>query len=121
MNRDKRFFKIKYGYNRSDYVSVEEGEELEKAIYAMMKGTVTQIGGAFVKGANIISIQPHYHKHTGWYEYYEPTSGDDWVQIERDCPDYKGVVENTKLLVSDLIATGKQNLIGTDRKALPSG
>lgn len=106
-----RYFKVKYGYSTADQVSITENE-IEKAIYAQIKGVPVQFGDAYINGRNIISITPHWHKHTGWYDYYEPTTGDDWKQIERDCPSYEGVVEYYKNRVSHLLETGKQNLIG---------
>lgn len=106
-----RHFKVKYGYATSDQVSITEND-IEKAIYAQIKGVPIQLGEAYINGRNIISITPHWHKHTGWYDYYEPTTGDDWKQIERDCPSYEGVVEYYKNRVSHLIQTGQQALIG---------
>ena len=107
----KRYFKVKYGYAVSDQVSIPE-EEIEKALYAQIKGVPVQFGGAYINGRNIISITPHWHKHTGWYDFYEPTTGEDWKQIERDCPSYEGVVEYYKNRVSFLLQSGKQDQIG---------
>jgi hypothetical protein len=107
----KHYFKVKYGYSTSDQVSITT-EDLEKAIYAQIKGVPIQLGTAYINGRNIISITPHYHKHTGWYDYYEPQSGEDWEQIKRDCPDYTGIVEHYKERVSYLLQNGKENLIG---------
>jgi hypothetical protein len=112
MNKDKRFFKVKYGFGALDYVSIEEGGELEKAIYAQITGNPTQIGSAYINGRNIISISPHYHKHTGWNEFYEPNDGDDWVQIKIDCPNYDGVIEKYKTRVAYLMQNNQVNQIG---------
>jgi hypothetical protein len=111
MKTDKRYFKVKYGYTMSDQVSIEEGE-LEKAIYAQIKGVPVQFGNAYINGKNIISITPHWHRHTGWYDYYEPKDGEDWKQIERDCPSYEGIIEHYKERVALLAGTGRANLIG---------
>lgn len=111
MKKEKRYFKVKYGFNVSDQVSIGE-EELEKALYAQIKGVPVQLGNAYVNGRNIIAVTPHWHKHTGWYDYYEPNGGEDWEQIKRDCPSYEGIVESTKQKIYYLIQKGKENLIG---------
>lgn len=108
----KRFWKVKYGFTASDQVSIEEGGELEKAIYAQLKGVPVQLGNSFVNGRNIISISPHYHKYTGWYDYYEPTTGDDFAQIKRDCPSFDGHLELYKERVSYLLQNNQTSLIG---------
>lgn len=111
MTDTKRYFRVKYGYAVADQVSIEE-PEVEKAIYAQIKGQPVQLGDKFINGKNIIAIEPHYHRHTGWYDWYEPKTGDDWEQIKRDCPEYKGLVEHYKQRVVYLINSGKQSLIG---------
>lgn len=105
------FFRVKYGFNASDQVSIPE-QELEKALYAQIKGIPVQLGNAFINGRNIISITPHWHKHTGWYDWYEPQNGEDWVQIKRDCPNYDGVIEKCKQKINFLLQTGQEKLIG---------
>jgi hypothetical protein len=105
MNQE-RYFKIKYGYSMEDQVSIPE-KEVQKAIYAQITGKPVQLGSSFIKGSNIISISPHYHKHTGWHDWYEPKGGDDWKQIERDCPNYDGVLEWHKNKVSGYITSGE--------------
>ena len=111
MKTDKRYWRVKYGYNVTDIISIEE-TELEKAIYAQVKGKPVQLNNTFVNGKNIISITPNFHKHTGWYDYYEPKDGEDWVQIQRDCPSYDGVLGKYKERVSYLIYSNRENEIG---------
>lgn len=79
------YFKVKYGFGASDFVSVEN-EDVEKAIYAQIKKIPVKLGNSYINGSNIISITPHYHRYTGWFDSYEPHTGEDWKQIERDCP-----------------------------------
>lgn len=110
MNKE-RFFRVKYGFNKADQVCIPESE-VERAIYAQIKGTPMQLGNAFVKGSNIISITPNYHKHTGWNEWYEPVSGDDWMQIKRDCPNYDGILEHYKDRIQYLMSNNQEKLIG---------
>lgn len=105
-------FKVKFGFGPMDKVSVS-GSELEKAIYAQLKGTPVRLGNSFVNGRNIISITPDYHKYTGWHDTYEPTEAEDWKQIKRDCPDFNGVLEAYTDRVRTLIYSGKDKEIGT--------
>jgi hypothetical protein len=108
----ENYFRVKYGFSSFDQVSITE-KELEKALYAQKFGEVVQIGGKQVNGRNIIVIEPHYHKYTGWYPNYEPTTGEDWKQIERDCP--KGldnIIRVYRERVDYLLNTGRKNMIG---------
>lgn len=104
-------FKVKFGFDRSDCVSVDE-YEVEKAIFAQIRGTPVQLGACSINGKNIISITPDYHYHTGWNFWYEPESPDDWNQIKRDCPDYGEILGEKKDKVIMLMQTGKNTLIG---------
>jgi hypothetical protein len=108
----KNYFRVKYGYSVADQVSIEESE-LEKAVYAQKFGEVVQLGNKQVNGKNIIVIEPHYHRYTGWYDFYEPKNGEDYAQIERDCP--KGLdlmIRHYRERVDYLITIGRRNLIG---------
>lgn len=112
IKQDTKFYwRVKYGYSTSDQVSIEE-TELEKAIYAQLTGNPVQLNNSFINGRNIISITPHWHKYTGWYDYYEPNDGDDWKQIERDCPKFDGRLEHYKSRVQFLLQNGRTNEIG---------
>ena len=112
MKAEKRF-KVKYGYTVADQVSIDE-TELEKALYAQKFGEVVQLGSKQVNGRNIIVIEPHWHYYTGWYDYYEPQTGDDFAQIERDAPKelLESMIRNYRERVDYLINTGRKNLIG---------
>lgn len=116
----ERFFKIKYGYSVADSISIPESE-LDKAIYAQISGNPIQLGNSYINGKNIISITPHWHKHTGWYDWYEPKSGEDFEQIKRDCPDYEGIIGAHKNHVQNLLQQGKVGLIGKEQLKLENG
>lgn len=108
----EKYFKVRFGFGVNDFVSVKD-EEVEKAIYAQVKGTPVRLGDSFVNGKNIVSITPHYHKYTGWYDSYEPKDGEDWKQIERDCPKFDGVLESYTNRVRELMSKGEDKKIGT--------
>lgn len=106
----KKYFKVRFGFGKSDFSSIEEGD-LKKAMYAQMKGNAVQLGDVFINGKNIISITPHYARYTGWHESYEPEDDADFKQIKRDCPDFNGIMEYHKDSLLNLIKTGQTNLI----------
>lgn len=108
--KKERRFKVKYGYSVEDQVSIGENE-LAKALYAQRTGKPVYIGNVSIKGTNIISIAPHYHYHTGWNEWYEPKNGEDWKQIQRDCPDYNGVIEYHKNKLTEIMQSGNLKLL----------
>lgn len=106
-------FKVRYGFDKMSSLSVTEGPELERAIYAWIEQIPVTIGGKMIQGKHIISIEQDYHYYTGWYESYQPTTGDDWAQIARDCPDVEGYIETYRQHVMNLINTRQTHLIGT--------
>jgi hypothetical protein len=103
MKKDKLMFRVKYGFDTMSHLRVEGGAELEKAIYAWMEQVPVTLGGKMIQGKHIISIEPDYRYYTGWYETYSPTTGDDFAQIERDCPKLDGYIEAYKQRVLGLI------------------
>lgn len=82
----KTVFKIKYGYNSTEFLLVDSLDEVAKALYAKAEKIGVTIGGKFISGQEIKSIEPDIHSYTGWYRTYEPVSPDDYRQIERDVP-----------------------------------
>ena len=113
----KYYFKIRYGFKAIDFVSVEAGGELEKVLYAWTSGNIVGIGDRMINGNNIISIEPHYHKYTGWYDNYEPKEADDWEQIERDCPaNFAGVLSFYRERVQYLVSTNQLAEIGKGKE-----
>lgn len=106
------FFRVKYGFNASDQVSIPESD-VEKAIGARLKGVPVGLGGKYINGSNIIVIEPHYHRYTGWNDWYEPRNGEDWEQVKRDCPDdIDKRLEYYERRVKHLITSGRQREIG---------
>lgn len=82
-------YKIKYGYLATEFVVVDNLEDVAKALLAKAtksNGGSAVIGGRFISGAEIKTIEPDVHTYTGWHRSYQPSSGDDFAQIERDVP-----------------------------------
>lgn len=110
----KYFFKVQTGYKASEYVIVEAGPELEKILYAFIEGdVVANVKGMAIRGRHIISIKPDVHSYTGWFRSYEPKTGDDFRQIERDVPkEIENVMNLYQERVTDLIQNNNAMLIG---------
>lgn len=85
MNDPKYYYKVKYGFGATEYVSITQ-DELPKAIYAHINGTPVILKGQSISGKHIIYIKPDFHKYTGWNDAYEPKDSEDFRQIQRDCP-----------------------------------
>ena len=108
----KYVWKVRYGFESLDFAKVADFE-LERVLYAVEKGSMVQLGDKFVKSANIISIEPYYNHYTGWYDTYVPMSGEDEMQIKRDCPSFEGRLEYHKQRVLFLMRQNRVNEIGT--------
>lgn len=106
----KRWFRVKYGYNIGEYMSIPE-EYLAKAIYSKQKQVLFSFNDRVIDGKEIKTITPDYHKHTGWNDWYEPKNSEDFKQIERDCPDYTGYIDKATNIAIDSIRTGNISLL----------
>lgn len=110
MDKNKRWFRVKYGYNANEFVSIPE-EYLAKAIYSKQKQSLFSFNDRIIDGKEIKTITPDYHKHTGWHEWYEPKDGEDFKQIERDCPDYTGYIDKATTIAIEVVRTGNTSLL----------
>lgn len=108
-------FKIKYGYQPCEYVTVDNLDMLAKAWLAKIEKLPIVIGGKMLSGQEIKSIEPDINHYTGWNMGYHPTHCDDFNQIERDVPKvlYE-LVELTGKRVADMVDKGNDNLIGKE-------
>lgn len=112
---------VRYGYDQLSKVSITAGPELEKAIYAKMHGRTVELSGRIFDGKHIIDIRPDYHYYTGWYPHYQPQTGDDWQQIERDCPaQLDGLLAQYTERVRKLIQSNNTHQIGRGTPIAPS-
>ena len=60
----KSYYRIKVGYGKNEFISIGE-DELESAIYSFMSDTKGVFETGIVRGKDIISITPDYHKALG--------------------------------------------------------
>lgn len=112
-------FKVRYGFDKLATLSIDAGPDLERAIYAWVEQIPVTIGDKMIQGKHIISIEPDYHYYTGWYESYQPSTGDDFAQIERDCPNFEGYVDAYRQRVMNLIGTRQTQMIGKGEPIQP--
>lgn len=86
--------KITYGYRATDYLIVDNLEDVARAYHAKIEKLPLRIGGKVISGQEIKVIEPDVHSYTGWNRSYLPTESADFAQIERDVPE----------VISELIA-----------------
>lgn len=110
MNKNDRWFRVKYGYSTGEFISIPE-TYLAKAIYSKQKQSLFSYSDRIIDGKEIKTITPDYHKHTGWHAWYEPKEGEDFIQIKRDCPEYDGYIDKATNLAIESIRTGNMSLL----------
>ncbi|MFS4438574.1 hypothetical protein ACMA5I_10195 [Paracoccaceae bacterium GXU_MW_L88] len=104
---------VRYGYDQLSKVSIEAGKDLERVIHAKMAQKPVEVGGRIFDGKHIIDIRPDYHFYTGWFPHYQPNTGDDWKQIERDCPpEMETLLSQYTDKVRQLVVSGRTAEIG---------
>jgi hypothetical protein len=112
----KYWYRVKYGFKPLEFVSIEAGPDLERAIYAKIEKIPVTLCGKLIDGSTILRIEPHVHRYTGWYDSYEPSTGDDEKQILRDVPkEIESILGNHSDFVSGMIRSGKIELIGSGK------
>ena len=110
----KYWYRVKYGFKPLEFVSIKAGPDLERAIYAKIEKIPVTLCGRFIDGSTILRIEPHVHRYTGWYDSYEPSTGDDERQILRDVPkEIESILGNHYDFVSAMIRSEKIELIGS--------
>jgi len=109
----KLAFKITYGYRSTDFVVVDNLDDVARAIYAKTEKIPVQLKGVVISGQEIKTIEPDVHSYTGWHRSYQAQNGDDFAQIERDVPSVlPELIELTWKQVEKLVTSEQQNLIG---------
>ncbi len=109
-------FKVKYGFAPSEFVSIEAGPELEKAIYAKIEKIPVTLGGKFIDGKTILRIEPNVNKYTGWYDNYEPTTAEDYAQIKRDYPkELDEIISTHTAFVNNAIQNNLHHIVGSGK------
>lgn len=106
-------FRVYYGYNPNEYISIPD-TELERAEYAWKKNAIFSYGGKQVKGAEFKRIEEDYRFYTGWFDNFSPKDGEDFAQINRDMPDkmlFNNRLQQAQQRVQFAIQSGKEKLL----------
>ena len=107
-----RFFKIKTGYNNSDFVPIDE-TELEIALYVFITDGKAVFKNGVVRGKDIIAITEDWHRVMGINQVWK-LDADDYNEMHKRgiTQEYKGAIDVAKMRVQYLIETKQENLIG---------
>lgn len=88
-----KYFRVKHGYGKDDFLSVDEND-LPKAFLAQISGKVfaASDGSGSIRGNDIISILPDYNRALGLNRDYV-LNGEDYTQLGN-----QSVLEHRKIL-----------------------
>lgn len=104
-----KYFRINYGYDETQYVSITE-EELPKAILIFLTANGRGLfGGEAIRGKDIISIRPDWHRERGWNQGWEMTP-DDYEDVKPLERGYRDTFFQAKEIVRTLIESGQTKL-----------
>lgn len=105
-----KYFKIIYGYNESDYITITENE-LPKAIWLFKQGTNRAVfeNGA-VRGQDIMRIVPDWHSVMGWNKGWKMTP-DEFNDIKHLEKPYKDTYAKAELISARAIQENKIELL----------
>jgi len=109
----KLAFKIVYGYSTASFIVTDSLDDVERAMYAKIEKVPVTIKGRFISGQEIKSIEPDVHSYTGWHRSYQPLTGDDFAQVERDVPKVLDtLMDATAERMRAKLASGEHDQIG---------
>lgn len=107
--------KVTYGYRATDFVILDNLDDVARAIYAKTEKLPVQLGGKVISGQEIKTIEADVHSYTGWYRSYIAQDADDYAQIERDVPKLiPELIEMTWKRVEGLVSAQNERLIGKE-------
>lgn len=105
------YFKVFRGYG-DDFVSIPE-KDLERAIYAQLKGDVVLVtSGGTIAGHKIEMIKPDYHKSMGWNYGYRLEAA-DWDDIGKKIGNLESRILEAGNRVKHFMIVGREELVGT--------
>lgn len=106
------YYKIITGFTAEDYIEIKQ-DELEKAYYCFLAKKDGVFSGGAIRGSQINSIRPDYHRTMGWNRGYK-LEAMDYDDLRNKGIDRKMQLqlEGTKDKVQFLIESKQENLIG---------
>lgn len=108
------YFKIKTGYNPTDFISIDNLGDLEKAQLAFLTNAKVMFSnGSVCRGQDIISIREDWHREMGWNPDHVIEADDlNYMQLQGVEGKYVGLLGKAKDNVQTLMAANRQDLIG---------
>lgn len=105
-----KYFKIIYGYNEADYITINENE-LPKALVLFKEPNNRAVfeNGA-VRGQDIMRIVPDWHTDQGWNKGWKMTP-DDFSDIKHLESGYKKTYAQAELIADTAIKTGNREML----------
>lgn len=106
-----RFYKIVYGFNEDDYLSITS-DELHKAQVIAIEGGKAIFEDGFYnnRGNDVMRIIPDWHRVRGWNKGYKMTVLDH-EDIKSLIEPYRKTLANSKLLAEYIIRNNKRELL----------
>lgn len=99
-----KYYRVKYGYGKDDFYSVDE-DELPGALRAQVNGGIFVCSEGTISGNNIMAVSPDYNRLMGYHRDYM-MSGEDYNRLSVSTQrGYTALLEESKLALS-----GKENL-----------
>jgi len=107
-----KYFKIKIGYDKSEFISIDE-TELEKAIGVFLTDGKGIFQNGVARGQDIIAIQEDWNKALGINPDWKLTPDDHNEMARRGIAKaYKGVITGVTQRVEYLMKNNQSHLIG---------
>lgn len=106
-----KYYKIVYGFNEYDYLSITS-EELHKAQVVAIEGgkAIFEEGFYNNRGNDVMRIVPDWHRARGWNKGYKMTPL-DYEDIENLVEPYRKTLSNGKLLAEFIIKENRKELL----------
>lgn len=107
-----KYFRVKIGYGKDDFISVDE-TELPRAIIAQGTGRVAVFKEGTVAGNHIMAIVPDYQRALGFARDYQ-LSGEDYSELGSKPNEYRMALQEATQQANLAIGDGKtgQKLLG---------
>lgn len=111
IGKNMKYYKIVYGFNQDDCLSITE-DELHKAfVIAMEGGKATFKAGFFQnRGNDVLRIVEDWHTAKGWNKTWK-MGNEDYEDIRRLETSYKKTLESGRLLAESIIKNDRRDLI----------
>ena len=106
-----KFYKIVFGFNEDDYISINSDELHKAQVIAIEGGKATFEDGFFNnRGNDVMRIVPDWHRVRGWNKGYKMNALDH-EDVENLVEPYRQTLANGKLLAEFIIKENRRELL----------